>query len=144
MDEGGEHVGKREIIAVVVLGMLAGCSSSGSSGVVSSDSGASSDTAGSTDSGGTPAFMTTLPGTTLLDQLSVAQLQTMCTDLDNYRKTLARDATFKPWLCKVDGLEAAVSVAGPSASDADVQPETAHMGDLVSPVFSIYTFAPAA
>jgi hypothetical protein len=88
-------------IGMLLLGAFAGCGGGGA--------------------GGTLKFMTTLPATTPLGQITFAQLPTICGDIDGYRGQLASDATFRPVLCKYAGIQAAASTVGPNATDAQVQ-----------------------
>jgi hypothetical protein len=97
------------MIGLLMLGVLVGCGSDRNTGA---PDGAS---------GGTPPFMTAVPGTTPLGQLTQAQFGTLCGDVATYRSLLAADPSFRAVYCAFGGITAATRAAGPSATDADVQ-----------------------
>jgi hypothetical protein len=114
------------IIAMLTLGLVAGCSSgSGKGGTGGAGGGGGggglADAAGADGMAGTPTFTTALAATTPLGQISSAQLTTLCTDLESYGMTVANSASFKPTYCKLVGLGAGSLAIGPNATDATVQ-----------------------
>jgi hypothetical protein len=104
----------------------AGASGSSGNGSAGADGGAgagagSGGGAGSAGAGATPTFMSTLPAATPLAQISLAQLTTICTELNAYRSNLAKSAGFAPVDCKYAGIFSGMSTVGPVATDDQVR-----------------------